>query len=111
MKNSPKLLKICTIKKCYFFFMCVCIKWTHLPYLLLNHGKNDVEVIYAERTQYHSSEFKKMRCEKQECSKYQPCRIFIKNTLAVEITMRSVKTQAAIFKNKFGVNQHDKVLR
>ena len=111
MKNSPKLLKICTIKKCYFFFMCVCIKWTHLPYLLLNHGKNDVEVIYAERTQYHSSEFKKMWCEKQDCGKYQPWRTFIKNTLAVEITMRSVKTQGAIFKNKFGVNQHDKVLR
>ena len=52
-----------------------------------------------------------MRCEKQESGKYQPCRIFIKNTLAIEITMRSVKTQAAIFKNKFGVNQHDKVLR
>ena len=52
-----------------------------------------------------------MWCEKQDCGKYQPWRTFIKNTLAVEITMRSVKTQAAIFKNKFGVNQHDKVLR
>ena len=52
-----------------------------------------------------------MRCEIQECGKYQPCRIFIKNTLAVEITMSSVKTQAAIFKSKFGVKQHDKVLR
>ena len=51
-----------------------------------------------------------MRCEIQECGKYQPCRIFIKNTLAVEITMSSVKTQAAIFKSTFGVNQHHKVL-
>ena len=65
----------------------------------------------ADRTQYYSSEFKKMRCEIQECGKYQPCRIFIKNTLAVEITMSSVKTQAAIFKSKFGFKQHDKVLR
>ena len=37
--------------------------------------------------------------------------MFIENTLAVEITMNAVKTQAAIFKSKFGVNQHDKVLR
>ena len=47
----------------------------------------------------------------QECGKYQPWRMFIENTLAVEITMSAVKTQAAIFKSKFGVNQHDKVLR
>ena len=52
-----------------------------------------------------------MRCEIQECGKHQPCRIFIKNTLAVEIKMGSVKTKAAIFKSKFGVNKHDKVLR
>ena len=57
----------------------------------------------ADRTQYYSSEFKKMRSEIQECGKYQPCRIF-KNTLALEITMSSVKTQAGIFKSKFGVN-------
>ena len=62
-------------------------------------------------TQHYSDEFKKMRCEIQECGKYQPCRMFIENTLAVEITMSAVKTQAAIFKSKFGVNQHDKVLR
>ena len=52
-----------------------------------------------------------MRCELQECGKYQPCRMFIENTLAVEITMSAVKLQAVIFWDKFGVNQHDKVLR
>ena len=52
-----------------------------------------------------------MRCEIQECGKYQPCRIFIQNTLAVDITMNSVKIQAVIFRDTFGVNQHDKVLR
>ena len=54
-----------------------------------------------------------MKCEIQECGKYQPCRItkYYKNTLAVEITISSVKTQAVIFRDKFGVNQHDKVLR
>ena len=44
-----------------------------------------------------------MRCEIQECGKYQCCRIFIENTLAVEITTSAVKTQAAIFKINFGV--------
>ena len=54
-----------------------------------------------------------MRCEIQGCGKYQPCRMFIKNRMfiAVEITMSPIKTEAAIFKSKFGVNQHDKVLR
>ena len=47
-----------------------------------------------------------MRCEIQESGKYHPCRVFIKNTLAVEITMSSVKTRAAAFNGKFGVNQH-----
>ena len=37
--------------------------------------------------------------------------MFVENTLAVEITMSSVKTQAPIFKDKFGVNRHDKALR
>ena len=96
-------------------------------------GKNGVEVIeygseiwinqkhlekklnianIADIVQYYSSKFKKMKCEIQECGKYQPCRItkYYKNTLAVEITMSSVKTQAIIFRDKFGVNQHDKVL-
>ena len=40
--------------------------------------------------------FKKMRCGIQECRKYQPCRMFIENTLAVEITMSAVKTQAVL---------------
>ena len=37
--------------------------------------------------------------------------MFIKNTLAVKITMSTVRTQAAIFESKFGVNQHDEILR
>ena len=52
-----------------------------------------------------------MRCQLQECGKYQPCRMFTENTLAVEITMSAVKLQAIIFRDKFGVNQHDKLLR
>ena len=91
VKNSQKLLNIYAIKNNYFFGVYI--------------------ANIADRTQYYSSEFKKMRCEIRDCGKYQLGRIFIKNTLAVEITMTSAKTQAAIFKSKFGVNQHDKVLR
>ena len=65
----------------------------------------------AYRTQYYSSKCKKMRCEIQECSKYQQCRMFTENTLAVEITMSAVKTEAVIFRDKFGVNKNDRVLR
>ena len=65
----------------------------------------------SDKTQYYSSELKKMRCKLQKCGNYQPCRIFIKNTLALEITMSSVKVQPAIFRGKFGVNKHNKVLR
>ena len=63
------------------------------------------------KTQYYSSEFEKLRSEMQECGKYQPCRMCIENTSAKEITMSSVKTQATIFRAKFGVNQDDKLLR
>ena len=66
-------------------------------YSLEKHGKNDVEIIeygskiwinqkylekkldiadIADRTQYYSSEFKKMRCENKS-GKYQPCRILL----------------------------------
>ena len=77
----------------------------------INHFEKKLDITnIANRTQYYSSEFKKMRCEIQECGKYQHCRIFIKNNLAIEITMSSVKTKAATFKSKFGVNQNDKVL-
>ena len=65
--------------------------------------KLDISNIY-DRTQYYSSEFKKMRCEIQECDKYQSCRIFINNTLAVEITRSAVKTQAAILGKNLDLN-------
>ena len=35
--------------------------------------------------------------------------MFIENASAVDITMSSVETQAAIFKSRFGVKEHDKV--
>ena len=101
-------------------------------YSLQRHGeKNDVEAIECSaeiwinqghlqekldlsnisgRTQDYSDELKKNRCETQERGNYQPCRLFIQNILAVQLTMTANKTQAAIFKAKFGVNQLDLVL-
>ena len=52
-----------------------------------------------------------MGCEIQGRGKYQSCRMFTENTLAVEITMSAVKTEAVIFRDKFGVKRHDKALR
>ena len=63
----------------------------------------------SDRCQYYSDEFKNMRREIQECGKYQPCKIFIENTLAVEITMSAVKTQAVTVRDNSGVKQNDKV--
>ena len=132
MKNSEKVLSILCHQKNLFFFLCMYKMDSFALFTANAWRKNDAEVLeygdkiqinqghfqeklgianIADRTQYYSNEFKKMRCEIQECGKYQPCRMFIENTLAVEITMSAVKTQAAIFKSKFGVNQHDKVLR
>ena len=51
-----------------------------------------------------------MRCETQECGNYQPCRLFVQNILAVQLTMTAKNKQAAICKAKFGVNQLDLVL-
>ena len=52
-----------------------------------------------------------MRCDIRDCGNYQPCKMFIENSVAVDIAMSSVKTKAAIFRSKFGVNQRDIVLR
>ena len=54
---------------------------------------------------------KTIRYERQECGNYLPCKIFIENILALEITTNSIKVQAAIFRDGFGVYQHDKALR
>ena len=37
--------------------------------------------------------------------------MFTENNAAVEITMSTVKTEEVIFRDKFGVKQHDQVLR
>ena len=107
MKNNHKLPSIYAIKKLYFF-LCMYKMKTFALFTSKTWGKNDIEVVeiwinqrhlqeklgimnISDKTQYYSSEFKKMICWIQECGKYQPCRMFIENAAAVE--------------------QHDKVLR
>ena len=49
--------------------------------ILINQKHLEIKIDMAnvaDRTQCYSSEFKKMRCEIQDCGKYQPCRIFVK---------------------------------
>ena len=64
----------------------------------------------ASRTQYYSSEYKRKRHEIQDCEDYQPCRMFLKEELAVTIMMETRTTKAVEFKAKFKINQHKPIL-
>ena len=91
VKNNQKLLNILHHQK-NLFFVCVCIQWMHLLYSLQKHGKKmmlklvkngsemrinqkhlekslDIANI-ADRSQYYSSKFRKIRRKIQECGKY-----------------------------------------
>ena len=114
-----------TIKKNVF----VCIKCTHTAQ---KHGReNGGEAInsdgkewinqtklgnalwhsnIASRTQYFSSEYKRKRYEIQDCEDYQPCRMFLKEELAVTTMMDTRTTKAVEFIAKFKINQHDPIL-
>ena len=54
----------------------------------------------SHKTQYYLSESKKMRCDIQDRGNYQPCRMFIENSVAKDITMNSVKAKVAISRSK-----------
>ena len=41
-----------------------------------------------------------MRCDIQDRGNYQPCRMFIENSVAKDITMNSVKAKVAISRSK-----------
>ena len=64
----------------------------------------------ASGTQYYSSEYKRKRHEIQDCEDYQPCRMFLKEELAVTIMMDTRTTKAVEFRAKFKINQHDPIL-
>ena len=52
------------------------------------------------------SKFRRKRYEIQDCEDYQPCRMFLKEELAVTIMMETRTTKAVEFKAKFKINQH-----
>ena len=48
--------------------------------------------------------------EIQDCEDYQPCRMFLKEELAVTIMMDTRTTKAVEFRGKCKINQHDPIL-
>ena len=59
----------------------------------------------GNKTQYQSDEFKKRRCEMQECEDYQPCRKFIAEELAIHLILDTKAVKAGELKIKLGFNQ------
>ena len=64
----------------------------------------------ASRTQYYSSEYKRKSHEIQDCEGYQPCRMFLKEELAVTIMTDTRTTKTVKFRAKFKIDQHDTLL-
>ena len=99
-------LEDCQLKKNYFFVCNINMNtfalftaeaWRKIALKLQNMLVNYVKINksnissrkldlanIADKTQYYSSEFKKIRCKIQKCGSCQPCRIFIEITLAVK---------------------------
>ena len=65
-------------------------KWINQTQLENTLGHSNI----ASRTQYYSSKFKRKMYEIQECEDYQPCRMFLKEELAVTIMMDTRTTKA-----------------
>ena len=64
----------------------------------------------ASRTQYYSSEYKRKRYEIQDCEDCQPCRMFLKEELAITIMMDTRTTKAVEFRASFKINEHNIIL-
>ena len=54
--------------------------------------------------------YRKQRQELQNCGNHQPCRIFLKESLAVRIIMDYRTTPALNFRTKLGFSQHDPIM-
>ena len=108
MSKQPKIMKHLHHQKNSFLSM-----HKMYTYSIKTWKKNDVEAInyegkkwinrtqlgnalgysnIAPRTQYYSSKFKRKRYETQDCEDYEPCRMFLKEELAVTIIMDTRKT-------------------
>ena len=63
----------------------------------------------AAVTLQYSSELRKQRQELQNCGNYQPCRISLKESLAMQIIMDCRTTPAVNFRTKLGFSQHNPI--
>ena len=64
----------------------------------------------SNKTQFYSDEFKKIRCEVQDCENFQPCRKFIAEKLAVHLIIDIKTVKAAELKIELGFNQVDLIM-
>ena len=64
----------------------------------------------AAVTNQYDLKLKKQRQELQNCGKYQPCRRFLEEGLAVQIIMDCRTTPAVEFQARFGFSQHDPIM-
>ena len=61
-------------------------------------------------TNQYFSELKKQSQELQSCSKYQPCRKFLREDFAIQVILYCRATPAVNFKTRLGFNQHNPIM-
>ena len=81
-----------------------CMNEKHLEIAL------DYKKLASNKTQHYSDEFKKRRCELQDCEDFQPCRKFIAEELAVHLIIDIKTVKAAELKIKLDFNQLDPIM-
>ena len=78
--------------------------------------KNGLETVLgykslaSNKTEYCSDEFKKRRCEIQDCEHFQPFRKFIAEELVVQLIIDIKTVKAAEFKIKLAFNKIDPIM-
>ena len=70
-----------------------------------NLGHSSLSMLTLKYVDY----FKKQRCESID-SKYQPCRRFIREDLAIQLIMDTRTISSIDFKNKLGINSQDPIM-
>ena len=64
----------------------------------------------APATLQYPLKYRKQRHELQNCGNYQPCRIFLKEGLAVQIIMECRTTPSVHFRTRLGFRQHYSIM-
>ena len=82
-------------------------KWINKKHLEKAVGNKNLA---GNKTQYYSDEFKKRRCEIQDCEDFQPCRKFIAEKLAIHLILDIKTVKAGELKTKLGFNQLDPIM-